>query len=204
MAGPPRQSKQADIFLLLAARGLRGFGDGFAIIILPVYLSAIGFSTAQIGIVATASLLGTAVLTLGVGVVAPRYELRKLLLTGAGLIVLTGLAFPNVDHIVLILAVAFIGTLNPSAGDLGMLVPLEHATLTREAADQERTRVFARYSLVGSLTTAAGSLAAALPDVLVRYGLMEVTALKAMFYIYALLGLLAAMLYRRLPRDHAH
>jgi MFS family permease len=204
MAGPPRQSKQADIFLLLAARGLRGFGDGFAIIILPVYLSAIGFSTAQIGIVATASLLGTAVLTLGVGVVAPRYELRKLLLTGAGLIVLTGLAFPNVDHIVLILAVAFIGTLNPSAGDLGMLVPLEHATLTREAADQERTRVFARYSLVGSLTTAAGSLAAALPDVLVRYGLMEVTALKAMFYIYALLGLLAAMLYRRLPRDHVH
>ena len=49
-----------DIASLYAARGLRGFGDGFAIIILPVYLSAVGFSPQQIGIVASASLLGTA------------------------------------------------------------------------------------------------------------------------------------------------
>ena len=53
-----------DILCLYGARALRGFGDGFAIIILPVYLSAIGFSPQQIGIVASASLLGTAALTL--------------------------------------------------------------------------------------------------------------------------------------------
>lgn len=199
-----RRFQPSDILLLLLARGFRGFGDGFAIIILPVYLSAIGFTTAQIGFVAATSLLGTAVLTLVVGVVAPRYEVRNLLLIGAGLIVLTGLAFPNVNHIALIFVVAFVGTLNPSAGDLGMLVPLEHATLTKEAANQDRTRIFARYSLVGALATAAGSLAAAIPEVLVPHGLTEVAALKAMFYIYALLGLMAALLYRRLPRDHAH
>lgn len=204
MPDSTRRTQQTDIFLLLAARGCRGFGDGFAIIILPVYLSAIGFTTVQIGIVAAVSLFGTAVLTLTVGAIAPRYELRNLLLVGAGLVVLTGLAFPNVDHIALILAVAFVGSLNPSAGDLGMLVPLEHATLTREAADQGRTRVFARYSLVGALTTAAGSLAAAMPEFLIPYGFTEITALKAMFYIYALLGLIAALLYRHLPRDHAH
>ena len=198
------KERKFDILLLLTARGLRGFGDGFAIIILPVYLSAIGFTTTQIGFVAAASLLGTAVLTLAVGIVAPRYELRNLLLIGAGLIVLTGLAFPNVNHIALIFVVAFVGTLNPSAGDLGMLVPLEHATLTKETADQNRTRIFARYSLVGALATAAGSLAAAAPDFLVPYGLTEIAALKAMFYLYALIGLMAALLYRRLPRDHAH
>jgi MFS family permease len=65
------------ITLLLTARGLRGFGDGFAIIILPAYLSAIGFTTAEIGFAATASLLGTALLTLAVGIVARRYELRS-------------------------------------------------------------------------------------------------------------------------------
>jgi MFS family permease len=198
------EERRFDILLLLTARGLRGFGDGFAIIILPVYLSAIGFTTAQIGFVAAASLLGTAVLTLAVGIVAPRYELRNLLLIGAGLIVLTGLAFPNANHIALIFVVAFVGTLNPSAGDLGMLVPLEHATLTKETADENRTRIFARYSLVGALATAAGSLAAAAPDFLVPYGLTEIAALKAMFYVYALIGLMAALLYRRLPRDHAH
>jgi MFS family permease len=199
-----RRFQPSDVLLLLIARGFRGFGDGFAIIILPVYLSAIGFTTAQIGFVAATSLLGTAVLTLAVGIVAPRFEVRNLLLIGAGLIVLTGLAFPNVNHIALIFVVAFVGTLNPSAGDLGMLVPLEHATLTKEAANQDRTRIFARYSLVGAFATAAGSLAAAIPEFLVPYGLTETVALKAMFYVYAFLGLMAALLYRRLPRDHAH
>ena len=49
--------------LLFAARGLRGFGDGFAVIILPAYLSALGYDPIAVGIVATASLLGTALLT---------------------------------------------------------------------------------------------------------------------------------------------
>jgi hypothetical protein len=62
---------------LLVARGVRGFGDGFAAIVLPAYLVAIGFGTVEIGIVAAASLLGSALLTLGVGVVAPRAERRR-------------------------------------------------------------------------------------------------------------------------------
>jgi hypothetical protein len=49
------------------ARGLRGFGDGFATIILPAYLGAIGYDPVQIGIVLTGSLLGTAVFTLAIG-----------------------------------------------------------------------------------------------------------------------------------------
>jgi MFS family permease len=101
-----------------------------------------------------------------------------------------------------VLLVAFIGTINPSAGDLGMLVPLEHALMTQEASDRDRTSVFARYSLIGSLTAAAGSLAAALPEFLTVRGFAEISALRLMFYGYAMLGLLAAVLYSRLPRDH--
>src|SRR5450755_2324906 len=193
-----------DIIFLYGARALRGFGDGFAIIILPVYLSAIGFSPQAIGIVASASLLGTAALTLIVGFIAPRFELRSLFLAGAGLIALTGLVFPSAEAIAPVLLVAFIGSINPSGGDLGMLVPLEHALLTRETADRDRTSVFARYSLIGSLTAAVGSLAAALPEILASQGWSRLGAIKAMFYLYAALGLLAAMLYRRLPRDHSH
>ena len=61
-----------NILLLYVARGVRGFGDGFAIILLPAYLTAIGYSPVQIGFVATASLLGTALCTLAVGAIAPR------------------------------------------------------------------------------------------------------------------------------------
>ncbi len=193
-----------DIFCLYGARALRGFGDGFAILILPVYLTAIGFSPLEIGIVASASLLGTAALTLITGFIAPRYELRHLFLAGAGLIVLTGLIFPWAETLAPVLLVAFIGSINPSGGDLGMLVPLEHALLTKETADRDRTGVFARYSLIGALTAAVGALAAALPELLASYGWPKPGAIRLMFYLYAALGLLAALLYARLPRDHTH
>jgi MFS family permease len=193
-----------DILCLYGARALRGLGDGFAIIILPVYLSAIGFTPQQIGIVASASLLGTAALTLIVGFIAPRYELRNLFFAGAGLIVLTGLIFPATETLAPVLLVAFVGSINPSGGDLGMLVPLEHALLTKETADRDRTAVFARYSLIGALTAAVGALAAALPEVLASHGWPKLGAIKLMFYLYAALGLLAALLYARLPRDHTH
>ena len=139
----PNQNCRRDaslIPLLYTARGLRGFGDGFAIIILPAYMTALGYDAIAVGIVATASLLGTALLTLIVGWIAPRYDLRALLMAGAGLTALTGLAFPNVEHFLLIALVAFIGTINPSGGDLGVLVPLEHAVLARNAADQSGRR----------------------------------------------------------------
>src|SRR3954468_19798715 len=95
-ADRPASKMRSDIALLYAARGVRGFGDGFAIIILPAYLTAIGYDPAQIGLVATASLMGTALLTLAIGTIAARYDLRALLLFGAALMVATGLAFPNV------------------------------------------------------------------------------------------------------------
>lgn len=191
------------VTLLYTARGVRGFGDGFAVIVLPAYLSAIGFDPVQIGIVATASLLGTALLTLAIGAIASRHDLRTLLLLGAGLMAATGLAFPQAEHLVFVALVAFVGTVNPSTGDLGVLVPLEHAMLAHGVSDEDRTRTFARYSLIGALSMAAGALAAAAPDVLEAAGIAKLTAFKLMFYLYALLGALSAALYRRLPHTHA-
>ena len=196
-------SAGSSISWLYAARGLRGFGDGFAIIILPAYMTVLGYDPVAIGIVATASLLGTALLTLSVGMVAPRYDLRALMLFGALLTAATGIAFPNVEHFVLIAVVAFIGTINPSAGDLGVLVPLEHAMLARGVADRERTRVFARYSLIGALSAAAGSLASSLPDFLSSAGVTNLGAFRLMFYGYAALGIASGLIYRRLPHARA-
>src|SRR4051794_35064345 len=205
VSGPadrPASKMRSDIALLYAARGVRRFGDGFAIIILPAYLTAIGYDPAQIGLVATASLMGTALLTLAIGTIAARYDLRALLLAGAFLMACTGLAFPNVEQFAFVALVAFVGTVNPSTGDLGVLVPIEHAMLAHGVTDEERTRTFARYSLIGALSMAAGALAAAAPDFLVLSGIEALSAFKLMFYAYAALGVLSAALYRVLP--HAH
>jgi MFS family permease len=196
-------SHRRDLLVLNAARAARGFGDGFAVIILPAYLAEIGFSPFQVGIVATAALLGSAILTLAVGFLAPGHALRNLLLGGAMLMVATGLAMPTFEYVAFIVAVAFIGTMNPSTGDIGVLVPLEHAMLARGTPDRDRTHVFARYSLIGALATAAGALAAAVPDALVSIGISTISALKAMFYGYAVLGLVSVVLYHQLPRTQA-
>ena len=142
---------KSDVLVLYAARAARGFGDGFAAIILPAYLIEIGFDPLQIGIVATAALLGSAAMTLAIGFLAPRSSPRTLLLICAFLMVATGIAIPQFQHFVFIAAVAFIGTMNPTTGDSGVHVPLEHAALAQKAPDQDRTRVFARYSLIGAL-----------------------------------------------------
>ena len=147
---------RSDTFYLYAARAARGFGDGFAAIILPAYLLEIGFNSFQIGLVATVALLGSAAMTLAIGFLGPRYDLRTLLLVCAALMVVTGIGIPNAQHIVFIAVIAFIGTINPTSGDIGVHVPLEQASLAQEASDKDRTRIFARYSLIGALSIAAG------------------------------------------------
>jgi predicted MFS family arabinose efflux permease len=112
----------------------------------------------------------------------------------------TGVAFTVVHDYALLLVVAFAGTINPSAGSVSVFVPLEHATLAREVTDVERTTMFARYSLVGALAAAVGALTAAAPELVAPLGLDQLTAIKLMFVLYALLGLLGGLLYARVPR----
>jgi hypothetical protein len=117
--------------------------------------------------------------------------------------VVTGIAIPAVQHFVFIAVIAFIGTMNPSTGDIGVHVPLEQAALAQKVSDSQRTRIFARYSLIGALSIACGALAAGAPDLLVSLGWGKLGALQAMFYVYAALGLIGAAFYSRLPRSKA-
>jgi MFS family permease len=183
------------------ARALRDFGDGFIAVLLPVYLTAIGLGALEIGVVATSALLGSALTTLGIGFLGARFDQRKLLIAASGLMVATGLAFAASSTYAVVLLVALVGTINPTAGNVSIFVPLEHAVLARSAADAVRTRMFARYSLIGALAAAVGALAAASPDVLAALGVSHLTTLRAMFVVYGALGLAGGMMYARIPAD---
>jgi MFS family permease len=183
-----------------AARALRDFGDGFVAVLLPVYLTALGFTPFQVGLIATAAMLGSALITLAMGLVGARYDHRQLLMGAASLMVATGIAYALVHEYALLLIVAFAGTINPSGGSVSVFVPLEHAVLAGEVADAERTRAFARYSLVGAMAGAAGALTSATPDFLAPAGINQLDAIKLMFVVYALLGLIGGFCYSRIPR----
>ena len=170
-------------------------------VLLPVYLLALGHGPLAVGVLSTVTLLGSATATLAVGAWGHRTASRTLLLGAALLMTATGIGFAGLSTFAPLLVVAFLGTLNPGAGDVSVFLPLEQARLaglTRSSA--ERTTLFARYSLAGSLSAAFGALAVGLPAWLAQHaGWPMVDALRAMFWLYAAIGGVIWWLYRCLP-----
>jgi MFS family permease len=188
--------------VLLAARGVRAFGDGFVSVLLPVHLLALGFDALAVGAVGAATLLGSATLTMLVGFQASRLGRKGLLLTASLLMAATGLAFATVHSFWPLLVVAFVGTLNPSSGDVSVFLPLEQSVLPQMAEPKARTALFARYSVAGTLAAAVGALCTGLPSWLASHTLVDsLTAIELMFGVYGVLGLIAFAVYRRLPAD---
>ena len=185
---------------LLLARGLRGFADGFVAVLLPAWLLALGFGTLQVGILSTATMLGSALATLAVGAWGHRFARAGLLRAAALLMAATGIGFAGATSFWPLLVVAFVGTMNPSSGDVSVFLPLEHAWLAGASRGNARTALYARYSVIGALCAALGALASGMPDWLApRLGIAPLDALRAMFVLYAAIGAIVWWLYRGLP-----
>ena len=185
---------------LIAARAVRAFGDGFTALLLPVYLSGLGFSAFRVGALTTATLLGSAMLTLAVGLAGHRVAAKRLLFAACLLMAATGLAFSQAHAFWPLVLVGFLGTLNPSGGDVSPFLPLEQSLLAHAGPQAERTRLFARYGLAGSAMAAVGALSVGLLAPLkVMTGLPQQTLIEGAFGLYGLLGGAAFLLYRALP-----
>lgn len=188
-----------DARLLLAARALRAFGDGYVSLLLPYYLTLLGYSALEIGLLVTATLLGSGLLTLTIGFIAHRHSTRHLLLAASLLMAATGLAASVFTDFWPLLVIAAIGTLNPAANDVTPFSPLEQTLLARATSPQSRTALFARYSLTGALVAAIGAQAAGVPDLFAGAGdAGMLAAVRGMFVLYGFLGLASLLLYRRL------
>jgi len=189
---------------IFAARALRGFADGFVSVLLPVYLLALGLGGLELGAIATATLLGSALATLAIGAWGHHWTARALLVGAAALMAGTGLGFSAISSFWPLLLLAFVGTLNPSSGDVSVFVPLEHARLAAASDLASRTDLFARYALTGALCAALGALASGLPDrIAALTGVQRLDALRAMFVLYGLIGVAVWALYRKLPAAEA-
>jgi MFS family permease len=190
-------SATPDAARLVLARALRGFADGFVSVYLAAYLQLLGFPAVQIGAIVTAMLVGSAMLTLGVGLAAHRLTARWTLFGAACLMCATGAGFALVTDFWPLLIVAFVGTLNPSAGDVSVFLPTEQAILVSQAAAADRTSLFARYNLGGTLFGALGALMSGLPELTARHlGWETARGFRAGFVLYGLIALLIIGLYR--------
>jgi predicted MFS family arabinose efflux permease len=147
-------------------------------------------------------LIGSAVVTLTVGLRGHRFRRVPLLQIVAVVMILTGIGFGMLTSFWGLMAVAVVGTLNPSSGDVSVFLPTEQALLPSTVSDTDRTAMFARYALVGSVFAAIGSLAAGGPELVADHTTISPQwALRAMFFVYAAAGAVVLACYRTLsPR----
>jgi MFS family permease len=188
---------------IIVARAIRAFADGFAAVLLARYLKQLGFSGFQIGVVVTATLLGSAVLTLwaGLRLVSAR-GVQPVLFASCALMAFTGLGFATVTRFWPLVVVGFVGTLNPSGGDVSLFLPTEQAALADLTEPQERTHRFAIYNLAAAFAAALGALASPLPEALAKaHGWDVATAERLSFLIYVVTAIGAAYVYRSLRAD---
>ena len=80
MAGRAGRRALADAHRIVFTRGLRGFADGLVSVLLAGYLTRLGFTPLEVGAIVTGTLVGSAALTMAVGVQSHRMERRPVLL----------------------------------------------------------------------------------------------------------------------------
>lgn len=184
-----------DGYLLVAARGLRMFSYGFLSVILALYLSGLGFSVVQIGVLFTVALAGGAAVTAGVSLFADRWGRRRTLIASAVLMALGGVVLAA-GSFPLLLLFAALATLSPSAQEIGPFQSLEQAALSEASTEPGRLMPYAWYNLAGYLAVAIGALAAgAIPTALQAAGWSALGAQRALVWAFAAIGLTLAALY---------
>jgi len=179
-----------DGVLLFVTRFTRLFSYGALSVVLVFYLTSLGLSESQTGLLLTLTLLGDTAVSLVLTTQADRIGRRRMLIVGAFLMAGAGLAFAFARNFLFLVIAGTIGVISPSGNEVGPFLPIEQAALSQVVPAGSRTEVFAWYTLTGALATAAGSLAAGLVTL--------VASERAVVLLYAALGLLLALLFRRL------
>jgi len=154
---------------LLLTRAIRGLADGLVSVALAAYLTDLGFGPFAVGAIVTGTLLGSAAVTLAVGLLGYRLSRKRILLGATALMTLTGFGFAGFTSFWPLMVGAVAGTLNPSSGDVSVFLPTEQAALAHTAAGPARTLSFAWYNLAGSLAGALGALASGVPALLASH-----------------------------------
>src|SRR5207302_1308370 len=146
--------------LLVAARAVRMFAYGFLSVIFALYLSAAGFSAAQIGWLFSVALAGGAATTAAVSLMVDRWGRRRTLIASALLMAAAGVALATRQGLLVLLPLSAIGALSPSGQEIGPFQSLEQAALAQATTAPHRVMPYAWYNLAGSVAAALGALAA--------------------------------------------
>ena len=191
-----------DGWLLFATRFIRLFAYGWLSVVLVFYLVGLGLTERQTGLLLTLTLIGDTVISLAITTRADRLGRRRMLIVGALLMAAAGLVFASASNLWILLVAGTIGVVSPSGHEVGPFLSIEQAALSQVVTEESRTRVFAWYTLAGSVATALGALAAGgTTRLLQEAALTSFDSYRAVVIGYAALGIVLAGVFARLSRQ---
>jgi MFS family permease len=191
-----------DGWLLFLTRFTRLFAYGALSVILVLYLTSLGLSGPQTGMVLTLTLVGDTVVSLFLTTRADRMGRRRMLIVGAFLMAGAGFTFASTNSLLLLTIAGTIGVISPSGNEVGPFLSIEQAALSQVVPNRIRTSTLAWYTLAGAFATALGSLCGGiLPQVLQRTTETTRLSYRPVVLLYAALGLVLALFFTRLSSE---
>lgn len=182
--------------LLFLTRGVRLFAYGFLSIVLVLYLSEIGLSDVQVGILLALTLVGDTVISLLITTRADTVGRKRMLMLGGVLMLFAGVVFALTNNFAIILVAAIIGVISPSGNEVGPFLSIEQASLSHIVPADERTKVFAWYNLLGSFAMASGTLVGGwMAQLLQNGGTSMLDSYRSIIIGYAVLGAVLVVLF---------
>ncbi|HET7009980.1 MAG TPA: MFS transporter [Anaerolineales bacterium] len=183
-----------DVAWLFAGRGLRAVAYGLQSVLLGLYLDEAGLRPEAVGLMLTATLVGSAALTMILGARADRWGRRRSLLIGSLMTVIGAWVFATSELTWLWAAAALAGTIFAGAGEAGPLENVESAILPQIVSFADRNRIFGWSSALGAVGVAVGALAAGMA----RWAPSDSAGYRLGFGASGVLVLLSALVLTRL------
>lgn len=154
-----------DVKLLLVAMGLNALPLGYTLVVLPIYLSNIGFSGEVIGAITSVSSFATTIALVPFAIAADRYGRRPFVVWGFLSATLAYVFFAFTRDLNSLLLAGAIGGVGLAGGfSTAVWTPAWTALLSEKASPENRTKAFAWSQGIWTIALTAGSLTSVLPN----------------------------------------
>ncbi len=179
--------------IILLAKTIRVFSYGFLSIVLPFYLTYLGFSATMVGLIVTLAILSNAIFNIIVSRYADRFGRNRILRIFSVLMVLSSILLLIPDIFTIIMAAIF-GIISVTGTETGPFLSIEQSALTKFVNNEKRTLLFSVYNFLGYSATSLGALFPYVPD----YFLPKNLTYTFMIILYGFIGLILYFIYWKL------
>jgi len=179
---------------------------GFTLVVLPIYLSYIGFSAEVIGGITSASSIANTVALIPFAILADRYGRKIFVISGFSISALAFVIFGFTHELNLLLLASAIGGVMFAGGfSAAVWTPAWTALLTEKAGTKDRTTAFAWAQGMWTIALTTGSLLSVLPATFQNVFKIDMAvSFQCTFLVFAVIAIISGLVVLPVTEDGEH